>query len=57
MPTILVVDDEPLFREVVADIRTAAGHRVLVACSVKEAIATLQAEKPETPPHGTPFGG
>jgi DNA-binding response OmpR family regulator len=46
MPTILVVDDEPLFREVVADILTAAGHRVLVAGSVKEAIATLQVEKP-----------
>jgi len=41
-----VVDDEPLFREVVADILTAAGHRVLVAGSVKEAIATLQFEKP-----------
>jgi DNA-binding response OmpR family regulator len=46
MPTVLVVDDEPLFREVVADILTAAGHRVLVAGSVKEAIATLQFEKP-----------
>lgn len=46
MPTVLVVDDEPLFREVVADILTAAGHRVLVAGSVKEAIATLQVEKP-----------
>jgi DNA-binding response OmpR family regulator len=46
MSTVLVVDDEPLFREVVADILTAAGHRVLVAGSVKEAIATLQVEKP-----------
>jgi len=46
MPTVLVVDDEPLFREVVADILTAVGHRVLVAGSVKEAIATLQLEKP-----------
>jgi DNA-binding response OmpR family regulator len=46
MPTVLVVDDEPLFREVVADILTAAGHRVLVAGCVKEAIATLQLEKP-----------
>jgi len=46
MPTVLVVDDEPLFREVVADILTAAGHRVLVAGSVHEAIATLQLEKP-----------
>jgi len=46
MPTVLVVDDEPLFLEVVADILTAAGHRVLVAGSVQEAIATLQFEKP-----------
>jgi DNA-binding response OmpR family regulator len=46
MPTVLVVDDDPLFRDVVAEILTAAGHRVLVAGCVKEAIATLQLEKP-----------
>jgi len=46
MPTVLVVDDEPLFLEVVADILTAAGHRVLVAGSVQEAIAKLQQERP-----------
>jgi DNA-binding response OmpR family regulator len=46
MPTVLVVDDDPLFRDVVAEILTAAGHRVLVAGCVKEAIATLQLERP-----------
>lgn len=46
MSTVLIVDDEPLFRGVVADILIAAGHRVLQASSVHDAISTLQIEKP-----------
>jgi CheY-like chemotaxis protein len=47
MPTVLVVDDDPMFREVVSAILAGAGHRVLVAGCVQEAIATLQLEKPD----------
>ena len=46
MATILVVDDEPYFREVVGDILTADGHRILSACSVKEALSAIDREKP-----------
>ncbi len=44
--TILVVDDEPCFREVVADILTADGYRIHSACNVSEAFSAIQLEKP-----------
>ncbi len=46
MATILIVDDEPCFREVVGDILTAEGHRILTASSVQEAFLAIQREKP-----------
>jgi CheY-like chemotaxis protein len=46
MTTILVVDDEPCFREVVGDILAADGHRILSAGSVKDAFTALDREKP-----------
>jgi CheY-like chemotaxis protein len=46
MATILVVDDEPCFREVVGDILTAEGHRILSASSVEEAFSALHRDKP-----------
>jgi two-component system chemotaxis response regulator CheY len=46
MATVLVVDDEPCFREVVGDILTAAGHRILSAPDVEEAFAAIRREKP-----------
>jgi DNA-binding response OmpR family regulator len=47
MSTVQIVDDDPLFREVVAQILTAAGHRVLLASGVHEALALIRLEKPE----------
>jgi len=46
MATILVVDDEPCFREVLGDILTAEGHRILSAANVEEAFLAIQREKP-----------
>jgi CheY-like chemotaxis protein len=46
MATILVLDDEPCFREVVGDILTAEGHLVLSASNAKEALSAIQREKP-----------
>ena len=46
MATILVVDDEPCFREVLGDILTAEGHRILSASNVEEAFLAIQREKP-----------
>jgi CheY-like chemotaxis protein len=46
MTTILVVDDEPCFREVVGDILAAEGHHILSACNVEEAFSAIQREKP-----------
>ena len=46
MATILIVDDEPCFREVVGDILTAEGHRILTAANVEEAFLAIQREKP-----------
>jgi len=46
MATILIVDDEPCFREVVGDILTAEGHRILTASNVEEAFLAIQREKP-----------
>jgi two-component system phosphate regulon response regulator PhoB len=46
MATILVVDDEPCFREVVGDILTAEGHRILSASCVEEAFSALHRDKP-----------
>lgn len=46
MATVLVVDDEPCFREVVGDILTAEGHRILTASNVEEAFLAIQREKP-----------
>ena len=46
MTTILVVDDEPCFREVVGDILAAEGHRILSACNVDEAMSAIHREKP-----------
>jgi CheY-like chemotaxis protein len=46
MATILVVDDEPCFREVVGDILTAEGHRILSAGNVEEAFSAIQRERP-----------
>ena len=46
MSTILVVDDEPCFREVVGDILTADGHRILSAGSVEAAFTAIDAEMP-----------
>jgi CheY-like chemotaxis protein len=46
MATILVLDDEPCFREVVGDILTAEGHRILSACNVEEAFSAIRREKP-----------
>ena len=46
MSTILVVDDEPCFREVVGEILTADGHRILSAGSVKAALTAIDREKP-----------
>lgn len=47
MATILIVDDEPCFREVVGDILTAEGHRILTASNVEEAFLAIQREKPD----------
>jgi CheY-like chemotaxis protein len=46
MATILIVDDEPCFREVVGDILTAEGHRILSAGNVEEAFSAIQRERP-----------
>jgi CheY-like chemotaxis protein len=46
MTTILVVDDEPCFREVLGDILTAEGHHILSASNVEEAFSVIQREKP-----------
>jgi CheY-like chemotaxis protein len=46
MTTILVVDDEPCFREVLGDILTAEGHHILSASNVEEAFSAIQREKP-----------
>jgi len=46
MATILVVDDEPCFREVVGDILTAEGHNILSAGNVEEAFSAIQRERP-----------
>jgi len=46
MATILVVDDEPCFREVLGDILTAQGHHILSASNVEEAFSAIQREKP-----------
>jgi len=46
MATILIVDDEPCFREVVGDILTAEGYRILTASNVEEAFLAIQREKP-----------
>jgi len=46
MSTVLVVDDEPLFRDVVGDILTAAGHSVILASSVHDALKAMRLEKP-----------
>jgi len=47
MSTVLIVDDDPLFREVVAEILTAADHRVLLASGVHEALELIRLDKPE----------
>ncbi len=46
MATILVVDDEPCFREVVGDILAADGHRILSAGSVEAAFTVIDRELP-----------
>jgi CheY-like chemotaxis protein len=46
MATILVVDDEPCFREVVGDILAADGFHILSASNVEEAFSAIQQEKP-----------
>ena len=46
MTTILVVDDEPCFREIVGDILTAEGHRILSAANVEEAFLAIRRDKP-----------
>jgi CheY-like chemotaxis protein len=44
--TILVVDDEPCFREVLGDILAADGYQILSASNVEEAFLAIQREKP-----------
>ena len=46
MTTILVVDDEPCFREVLGDILAAEGYQILSASNVEEAFLAIQREKP-----------
>jgi two-component system chemotaxis response regulator CheY len=46
MSTILVVDDEPCFREVVGDILASDGHRILSAGSVEAAFTAIDREMP-----------
>jgi len=46
MTTILVVDDELCFREIVGDILTAEGYRILSASNAEEAFAAMGREKP-----------
>jgi putative two-component system response regulator len=41
---VLIVDDEPAVRQLIAGILTKAGHRVVTACSAEEAIAVVERE-------------
>jgi putative two-component system response regulator len=41
---VLIVDDEPAVRQLVAGILTKAGHRVITAASAEEAVRAVEAE-------------
>src|SRR5688500_4895322 len=45
-PLVLVVDDEPLIREVLDDVLADEGFRVALATNGEEALAVLDAEMP-----------
>jgi CheY-like chemotaxis protein len=45
-PTILVVEDDPAVREVVADLLAAAGYAVRTAADGRAALAAVEAERP-----------
>jgi len=45
--TILVVDDEPIVRETLAEALEADGYRVLAAADGQEALARFRAERPD----------
>jgi two-component system, OmpR family, response regulator MprA len=47
-PTILLVEDEPAVRELLADVLSAEGYRVLQARDGAEAIQTLDGMPPDT---------
>ena len=42
MPTILVVEDEPMIRSIAAEILEDAGFKTIEACNADEAIAILK---------------
>jgi CheY-like chemotaxis protein len=46
-PTILVVEDDPAVREVVADLLTAAGYAVRTAADGRAALAAVEAARPD----------
>jgi two-component system OmpR family response regulator len=47
MATILIVEDAPSLREVWGEALTLNGHRVEVACSGAEALASLESSLPD----------
>ncbi len=46
MQTILVVDDEPMIREVIVDMLNLASHHAIVAANGAEALACLENIRP-----------
>ena len=47
MGTILVVDDEPSIVRLISQLLTREGHRVVGAASAEEAVASLEAARPD----------
>ena len=45
--TILVIDDDPAVLEVATDVLSSSGYRVLVASSGQDALAMMQAIRPD----------
>ena len=46
MPTILVVEDEPLVRAIAVEVLTDAGHDVREACDGRQALDMLESDGP-----------